>query len=183
MLYFLGTRDNKHGLGIHSCSLILPNIVPEYELAFESDMECTGFPNSYVLDESSGTLQVRLKTEQEQCTDLILKINEEINEYRDLLTLTIYTHTDGHRYDVDFKSRQNITGTLAILFLAPDDTQLTWRDADNIDVVHTKLSFMQLTNAIFLWTTGIYEKSWHKKEQLKAMTLAELQNYNPTLDW
>lgn len=183
MFYYMGNRDNKYGTNLHSCSTILSSPLFQFELVILSTDATTGFPNEYVLDETSGTTQVRLKTNEEHALDYILKISEEINEYRDQLTLSVYTHFDDHRYDVDFKSRQNITGTLTLLYLAPDNTQILWRDADNLDVVHTKDSFIALSNAIFFWTTDIYQKSWAKKEALKAMALEELQAYNVTLDW
>ena len=74
---------------------------------------------------------------------------------------------DGHRYDSDSRSRQNITGLATALTAGvPLPEGFTWRDADNNDVPMEAQDIIALGAAAIQHVQACYDTSWDLKAQL-----------------
>lgn len=84
---------------------------------------------------------------------------------------------DGHTYDSDSRSRQNITGlATAITAGVPLSEGFTWRDKDNNDVPMTEQDVIALGAAAIQHVQQQYAISWALKEQVdNATTLEHLE--------
>lgn len=107
----------------------------------------------------------------------------KINACRDALQFGVFTDSNGHRYDVDEKSRLKMTGVEAKIANGLDLGTLAWRDADNIDREHDKGSFLALTTEILLWTQALHDVARTKKAELDALSDSEVETYDAASGW
>ncbi len=108
-----------------------------------------------------------------------------VNAARDALLFGIFTDSHGIRYDVDERSRLNMTGLEAKLASGYiPDAGFSWRDADNVDRAHDAESFRVLTAEITAWTNAVHVAGRIKKAAVDALgSAAAVQAYDVEAGW
>jgi len=78
---------------------------------------------------------------------------------------------NGHTWDTDRQSRENLTAMVAYLNSGnPLPDGFTWRDADNVDVPLTKDEVIQFGAAMVQFANSVYKRSWAAKAAVDKAT-------------
>lgn len=105
-------------------------------------------------------------------------LQNKVNEIRDGLIFGGCEY-DGHRYDSDARSIQNITATVAAISAGvPLPDGFVWRSADNESIPHTAESLTALAGTLLDFVNACYARSFTLKDEIGASEAPELVDIN-----
>lgn len=113
------------------------------------------------------------------------QVNDAINAYRDFLfeNKPIYYH--GVAFDIDEKSRNNITAmSTAVAAGVPLPPNFVWRTYTNSEFPMDAKTLLDFAGLAMAYVNAVYVFSWIKKHEITQLnTLEDLDAYDVTTGW
>ena len=95
-----------------------------------------------------------------------------VNALRALRFNGVFSHGPG-RYDLDDDSRNKMTGVAAMIACNRVGGTILWRDHDNVIQALAPQAFLDLCDAVNLYSQALYQASWVKKQEIDALDAPE----------
>jgi len=117
--------------------------------------------------------------------DVLQQVNDAINAYRDYLFEEQPIYYQGVSFDIDQKSRNNITAmSTAVAAGVPLPPNFVWRTFSNSTFPMNAETLLDFAGLAMSYVNSVYAYSWIKKFEITQLTtLEQLDSYDVTSGW